>query len=126
MTSKTVAEKLHFKPGKTVTFFNPPKNNEELLGGIHEDISISEGDPADILLAYIENREQLERNLLALKSSIKDDGALWIAYHKGTSSVDTDINRDIIHDYAQDHGLKGVSMISINDNWSAFRFKITT
>ena len=124
MSSKTVAEKLHFKPSKAVTFFNPPDNNEELLGSIHEDIAISEGDPADILLAYIDNREQLERNLLALKSSIKDDGALWIAYHKGSSAVDTDINRDIIHDYAKKNGLKGVAMISINENWSAFRFKI--
>jgi len=124
MASKSVAEKLHIKPGKSVTFFNPPENNDELLGGVDEDISISEGDPADILLAYIEDREQLERNLLALKSSIKDDGTLWIAYHKGSSSVDTDINRDSIADYAQQNGLKGVAMISINDNWSALRLKI--
>lgn len=124
MTSRTVADKLYINPGKTVTFFNPPANNQELLGGIPEDISISEGDPADILLAYIKNREQLERNLLALKSSIKEDGALWIAYYKGTASVDTDINRDSIHAYAQQHGLKGVAMISINEDWSAFRFKI--
>lgn len=125
MSDKTVAEKLHIKPGKSVTFFNPPENNDELLGGIDQDIAISEGDPADILLAYIEDRKQLERNLLALKSSIKDDGALWIAYHKGTSSVDTDINRDSIAAYAKKNGLKGVAMISINDNWSALRLKIT-
>ena len=123
MSSKTAAEKLHISPAKSVMFFNPPENNRELLG-ISEDISITEGDPADILLAYIENREQLERNLLALKSNIKDNGALWIAYHKGTSPVDTDISRDSIHAYAAENGLKGVSMISINDNWSAFRFKI--
>lgn len=124
MSDKTVAEKLHIKAGKSVTFFNPPENNEELLGGLDQDISISEGDPADILLAYIEDREQLERNLLALKASIKDDGALWIAYHKGTSEVDTDINRDSIAKYARENGLKGVAMISINDNWSALRLKI--
>lgn len=124
MSSKTVAEKMHMKLGKTVSFFNPPENNRELLGGISEDISISEGDPADILLAYIENREQLERNLLALKSSIKDDGALWIAYHKGSSAIDTDINRDSIAKYALENGLKGVAIVSINENWSAFRFKI--
>lgn len=123
MSDKSVAEKLHIKPDKSVTFFNPPKNNDELLGGIDQDISISEGDPADILLAYIEDREQLERNLLALKASIKDNGALWIAYHKGTSEVDTDINRDSIAEYAQKNGLKGVAMISINENWSALRLK---
>lgn len=124
MASKTVADKLHIKPGKSVTFFNPPANNEELLGGLSQDIAISEGDPADILLAYIEDQKQLERNLLALKSSITEDGALWIAYHKGTSPVDTDINRDTINAYARKNGLKGVGMISINDDWSALRLKI--
>ena len=124
MSDKTVAEKLHIKSDTSVMFFNPPENNEELLGGVNQDMSISDGDPADILLAYVEDREQLERNLLALKSNIKDDGALWIAYHKGTSSVDTDINRDSIYQYAKENGLKGVSMISINDDWSALRLKI--
>ncbi len=125
MSEKSVAEKLNITPDKSVTFFNPPDNHDELLGDVHEDVSISEGDPADILLAYIEDREQLDRNFLALKASIKDDGALWIAYHKGSSSVDTDINRDSIADYAEENGMKGVSRISINENWSALRLKIT-
>jgi len=122
--AKTVAEKLRIKADTSLTFFNPPHNNHALLGGIDEDISITDGDPADIILAYIEDRKQLERNLLALKSGIKKDGALWIAYHKGSSSVDTDINRDSIAEYALKNGLKGVAMISINDNWSALRLKI--
>lgn len=124
MAVKTVAQKLWMKPGKTVSFFNPPDNNDELLGGIPDGVHVDADQPADILLAYVENRSQLEEHLSSLKNRIKSDGALWIAYHKGTSSTETDINRDTIAKYAMEQGLKPVAMISINDDWSGLRLKI--
>lgn len=123
MSSKTVAEKLYMKSGKKVAFFNEPGNNKELLGGIPNDVEVVSRS-ADILLAYIENEEQFINNLTSLKNIIKPDGAFWIAYHKGTSEVKTDINRDSIVKYASENGLKGLAMISINENWSALRLKI--
>lgn len=126
MSGKTVAEKLHLKGGKKVTFFNEPDDNRELLGGIPESVIITKEEPADIVLAYIENFSQLRTNLAKLKSSIVPEGALWIAYHKGSSSIETDINRDSIIEFASGHNLKGVAMISINEDWSALRLKITS
>jgi len=126
MSSKTVAEKMYIKPGMEIGFFNAPNNLEELLGGLPDDVEIAEdleGTELDLILAFIEDQQMLEAYLYSLKQAIADDGALWLAYHKGSSSVDTDINRDIIHNYGQQLDLKGVSMISINDNWSGFRFK---
>lgn len=38
--------------------------------------------------------------------------------------VHTDLNRDILHSYALFKGLKPVAQISIDDVWSALRFKI--
>jgi hypothetical protein len=48
---------------------------------------------------------------------------LWVTYHKGTSKVKTDINRDTINAYAHSIGWEGVAMISIDDDWSAMRLK---
>lgn len=124
MSGKTVAEKLHLKGGKKVAFFNEPADNRELLGSIPESVTIAKEEPADIMLAYIENFTQLRVNLAKLKSSIIPEGALWIAYHKGTSSIETDINRDSIIEFAAKYHLKGVAMISINKDWSALRLKI--
>jgi hypothetical protein len=50
---------------------------------------------------------------------------LWIAYHKGTSKVKTDIHRDSINAYALTLGMVGVAMIAINDDWAALRLKVT-
>lgn len=124
MSTKKVAEKIFLRQGKRVFFFNAPDNLGKLLGGIPEGVITTEDDTVDIVLAFIENYKQLEKHLIGLKDRLKPKGALWIAYHKGTSSIDTDINRDSIIEFAMKHQLKGVAMVSINDNWSALRLKI--
>ena len=126
MSDKTVAEKMHIKPGMTIGFFNEPDNLDELLGDLPDGVEISdnlETTDLDLILAFMADRQMLEAYLYSLKTAITDDGALWLAYHKDSSSVDTDINRDIISKYSQTLDLEGVAMISINDNWSGFRFK---
>lgn len=117
---------MYIKPGMHVGFFNAPDNLMELLGGLPDNVEVAEDLEAtdlDLILAFIEDRQMLEAYLYSLKNVLKKEGALWLAYHKGSSSVDTDINRDIINKYGQTMNLKGVSMISINENWSGFRFK---
>ena len=53
-----------------------------------------------------------------------DDGKFWVSYHKGPSKIKTDINRDILREYALSIGLKAVAMISIDKNWAAMRLKV--
>jgi len=126
MSQKTVAEKMYIKPGMHVGFFNAPENLDELLGGLPKGATVAnelKDTNLDLILAFIEDRQMLEAYLFSLKNAIVDDGARWIAYHKGSSSVDTNINRDTINAYGQQLDLKGVAMISIDENWSGFRFK---
>jgi hypothetical protein len=51
------------------------------------------------------------------------DGILWISYQKISAKQDGDLNRDILRELLAEHNLKAVSLISINDVWSAMRFK---
>lgn len=47
----------------------------------------------------------------------------WVAYHKSTSPVKTDINRDSIWRYVKTLQMDAVSQISIHEDWSALRLK---
>lgn len=108
-----------------VGFFNEPENLDK-LGGLPDDVEVieeMEDTELDLVFAFIENRQMLEAYLHALKNAIHDNGTLWIAYHKGSSFVDTDINRDSIAEYGTSMDLKGVAIVSINTNWSGLRFK---
>ena len=55
--------------------------------------------------------------------SIEPDSILWFAYPKGTSKVKTDINRDTIRVTGEEFGITTVTAISIDDTWSALRFR---
>jgi len=54
------------------------------------------------------------------------DGALfWSAYPKGTSKKykGADINRDTGHARMKTHGFDGVSLVALDGDWSAMRFR---
>jgi hypothetical protein len=56
-----------------------------------------------------------------------DSGALfWMAYPKGTSKKypKADVNRDTGHAALAKFGLDGVSLVALDDDWSAMRFKL--
>ena len=52
-----------------------------------------------------------------------DGGILWISYPKQSAKQDTDLNRDILRESLLNQSLKAVAQISIDDTWSALRFK---
>lgn len=54
---------------------------------------------------------------------IEPDSILWFAYPKGTSGIKTDINRDLLRETAEEHGITTVTAISIDDTWSALRLR---
>jgi hypothetical protein len=122
MPSKTFAEQLNINRDKSLTLFNSPENAKSLLDGISQDISISEGDSADILLAFIDNQDQLKRSLLALKSNIKEDGALWLVWRK--NDAEASLYRSFIDECAPGKRLQKTTVIDFNEQWKALQLKI--
>lgn len=126
MSEKTVAEKMYIKPGMQIGLFNAPDDLSDLLGELPDGVDISEnleGVEVDLILGFMEDKSMLETYLSSLKEAIKTDGSLWIAYQKGSSPGNTELSRDTIYDFAQSIDLKGVGMVSIDEDWSGFRFK---
>jgi hypothetical protein len=128
MSEKSVAQKLLFKPGQTVWVVNPPPDIIDLLGKIPDQVEIlsSAMSPVDIIQMFSASRQALEEQLPRVQPFLKPGGILWVTYYKGTARVKTDINRDTINAYAHTLGLEGVAMISVNEDWSAMRFKASS
>lgn len=127
MPDKSVAQKLLIKAGQTLLFVNAPRGYRTAIGVLPKGVAIvtTPTAPLDFIQVFVANRAELETHLPTLKTRLKPGGILWVTYHKGTSKVKTDINRDTINAYAHTLGLEGVAMISIDDDWSALRLKVT-
>jgi hypothetical protein len=52
-----------------------------------------------------------------------EKGSLWIAYLKQSAPKATDLNKEVIYDYAKARGVTGVALISMDADWSAVRLK---
>ncbi|MBW8010701.1 MAG: DUF3052 family protein [Chloroflexi bacterium] len=78
----------------------------------------------DLIQFFVSTRNELEKMLPEFKQYLKPDGKLWVTYPKGTSKLASEINRDSIYSFALSLGLKTVSMISVDEDWSAMRMKI--
>lgn len=74
-------------------------------------------------LVFINNNKEFVHFLGTQLKKIEPDSVLWFAYPKGTSKIKTDINRDTIRTTGEEFGITTVTAISINDTWSALRFR---
>ncbi len=126
MSEKTVAQKLFIKEGMKVIFVNTPQGYQARLR-LPKKVTVLKQptEPADFIQVFVADRKELEEQLPRLKKMLSPKGMLWVCYHKGTSKTKTDIHRDTINAYAHTIGLEGVSLISVDDDWSAMRFKVS-
>lgn len=126
MSEKSIAQKMFIKPDSRFLLVNPPEGYLAQLGELPQGTVLlkDSSSPVETIQVFIANRAELELQLPRLKDLMAPKGMLWVTYHKGTSKVKTDINRDTIYAYAHTIGLDGVAMLSIDEDWSAFRLKL--
>ena len=125
-STKSIQEKLQIKPGRSVLILNQPDSYKKLMGQIPADVTVADrkSKDIDVIQVFIESRKELESELPKLKKMVAASGMIWVTYYKGTSTNNTDINRDTISEYAESLGLEGVAMVSIDKDWSALRLKV--
>jgi hypothetical protein len=74
------------------------------------------------LLVFALSKVDLREHESAVVESARADRLTWVAYPKA-GQKGTDLNRDILVRHYEAKGIQGVRMISIDDVWSALRFR---
>jgi predicted CoA-binding protein len=126
MSQKPIFQKLLIKDNYKVLFVNEPNGYRQMLGKLPGSVVVlnqpTKG--VDLIQVFVTSEKELEEQLGQLKSIMNASVLLWVTYPKESSKINADINRDVIREYAQSIGLKTVSLISIDDTWSALRLRI--
>ena len=125
MSSKPIPQKLFIKENYVVLLVNEPEGYRDLLIDLPDGVQVvsSSSEPVDFVHLFVRDKAELEDHLEKTNEYVKKDGLFWLSYPKGTSKTKTDINRDSIWAYSKTLGIRPVTMISIDDTWSAMRFK---
>ena len=118
--------KLGIRERDRVGAFDAPADFAHTLGETPRGAVVINGPRGklDIAIAFFTRRRELERKLAALRKAIEPAGALWIAWPKRSSGVETDITEDTIRDVALPTGLVDNKVCAIDDTWSGLRLVV--
>lgn len=118
-----LARKLQIKPGSKIALVNPPAGYAERLEPLPDGAEIVDlRSGLDVVQVFARDRSELERAAGAL-GSVRDGGLLWVCYPKGGRKAGTDLNRDLLWQELSKVGLAGVTLVAVDDTWSAMRFR---
>ena len=112
----SLESKLSFARGMTVRIIGKPAGLD-LDDSPHTGSSGLQG-----VIAFVTTLAEVKAKCSPVIDAAKMDRLAWIAYPKA-GQLGTDLNRDVLWQYLLRKGVQGVRQVSINDVWSAIRFR---
>jgi hypothetical protein len=125
MSTAPLPKRLGIKPGFRVRVLAPPEGYLDQLAPLPADAEIvpKGTGPFDLVQLFVTSKADVDRQAGKVIAMLRPRGLLWIAYPKKTSKVKTDISRDHGWEAVGQAGWIGVSIIAIDETWSALRFR---
>jgi hypothetical protein len=122
MPESPLAKKMKLKPGVRAAIVNAP---EGYLNDLKHDTEISPKltGKFDWIQIFASNKKELGALVPKAAKALKPESILWLSFPKGTSKIQTDLTRDKGWEVLQGVDLKWVTLISVNENWSAFALR---
>ena len=112
-------KKLKFKEGQEIHILNMPEECRALLPDKYD--SGWPDSPGQFLMAFTSTPQGLEQLLAKHSAVIGNAEPAWISYPKKSSTITSDLSREVIWGILGTKGLSPVAQVSINENWSALR-----
>jgi hypothetical protein len=120
-----LSKKLGLKPGMRALVVAASSAYLKLLAPLPEGVVISEamGGTHEFVQFFATRRSEIEKSAKKLLKSAAPGALVWITYPKKTSGVESDLGREEVWAAMERTGWRPVSQISIDEVWSALRFR---
>jgi hypothetical protein len=125
---KSLLEKLNYKGQERIALVNA---GEDIYNLFHEelktvtiDYEIDPRYPYEFIIIFVKSVSEVELFSPLAVHNLLADGILWFCYPKKSSKLfRADIDRDHGWESLNESGLHGIRLVSVNDDWSALRFR---
>jgi hypothetical protein len=120
-------KKLGIKPGHSVALLDAPPGFEQtaLAAEMPSDVTVQHDTkgkrPLDVVVLFVAARKTLEKRFDAVTARIETAGALWVAWPKKSSGVETDMTEDFVRTVALPKGWVDNKVCAIDETWSGLR-----
>ena len=127
----TVAQKLGIKPGASIAVDGQPLSEVgKLLGELPDGVVLTTrtDTPSDQVLLVADGLTDLVPMLIGVWNAVAPGGRLWVWYRKGANKSRAQgsglpLHRDTLQALLAEHGMDGVTLISVDDTWSSMRVR---
>lgn len=123
MSENKLAKKLKLHPQEENLVLNAPSSFFAEVKEISFDQEPAKNKQYDYVQLFVHEIAELNHLASQALEAVKEDGKLWLCYPKKSSGIKTDITRDKGWDVVMQVGYGAVAAISIDDTWSALRFR---
>jgi len=120
-------KKLGIKPGFQIRVLNPPVAYWEWISPLPKDVKVRKtaADPEiDFIHLFVRERKAYEKEVLESRKMLKQDGMIWISWPKKSSGVPSDLNENVIRDFALKNKLVDVKVCAVDEVWSGLKLVI--
>lgn len=122
MPESPLAKKLKLKSDLKAAVINAPENYVDML---KHNVALSPtlNGKFDWIQIFVHNKSELESLAPKAAKALRPESILWISFPKGTSNIQTDLTRDKGWDGVRKLDLKWITLVSVNETWSAFALR---
>jgi hypothetical protein len=115
-----LAGKLGVLPQSHVLVVSPPAGLLEQLPVVPH--TRAGAGPYDVVLLFCPDVRNLVRRFAPLSARLTPAGALWVAWPKRSSGVQTDLTDTVVREHGLASGLVDVKVCAIDATWSGLKF----
>ncbi|MBL7864501.1 MAG: DUF3052 family protein [Cyclobacteriaceae bacterium] len=122
-----LVKKLGIKPGHQILVLNEPDAYWKWVSPLPEDATVKTKGAAstiDFIHLFVKEKKRYQSEVLRLKKLLKQDGQVWISWPKKSSGVVSDLDENVIRDFALKNGLVDVKVCAVDEVWSGLKLVI--
>jgi hypothetical protein len=114
----SLEQKLGLTGSSRVRLIGVPEDFAEQI----EEARRTDGE-AELVILFVRTPADLERELHGAMESVAGEGSLWVAWPKGGKGVRGDLTQLVVRERCMGEGWVDFKIASIDDTWSALRFR---
>lgn len=124
-SSTPLAKKLSLKDGFRVFWLDMPDSvRQEIARQKLDLIDVAVTDEMDVAHLFVTEAAALQELLTDLRSTVAQNGMVWVSWPKKASKRPTDITEDVIRDIALPMGLVDIKVCAVDEVWSGLKLVI--
>ena len=124
-TVNRFAKKLGIRSGMGALIVGAPAGYRDLLAPLPDGVTVSDvmDDSFSFVQLFAIWKAELRIAAQSVLPHVVDGSLVWITYPKKTSGIASDLSREAVREAMGEIGWEAVSIIAIDEVWSALRFR---